>query len=124
MDYAMFESETIADHECSNCYEMAERLVTPAYFLLPKIDLSEACEGDIIEAVVDGGRGKTIICRVVIIDKDPFLRVVDSRDDPVCVKCYTHAVWPSLYPFLQGKPKQIKLDGWADPEWVEIEIGS
>jgi hypothetical protein len=105
---------------CGNCEEPTERLVVPAYMSIPELDLSDACEGDYIEWEEVGDKYKSwLTLKVYVIDGQPYVRMYDSPDEPVCVRCYNCAIWPSLYQYLQGKPEQIKLDGWVDPVWVE-----
>lgn len=106
--------------ECPNCEEEAVRLIEPALLRLP-IDMSGKCDGETVRWKEPGAFSLTSFI-VTIKNSEPLVHVWDANTEPMCHRCFNHAVWPDLYPYIANKPSQLILDGWHEPIWQESAV--
>jgi hypothetical protein len=104
--------------ECAYCGEESDRLFEPP--IIQPVNWSDVeIQGDDAWWICPKGayRGKDLY-DVICTDWGEFLRPYETPDEPICWLCYAGHTGPSLIDFCINAPKQVKFNGWHDPEWL------
>lgn len=110
--------------ECPNCYEEVDRVLEPPIVCIPRSFLPSFEDDDEqIDWHVPGQGypGKETFMVLRFDDESIFVRHWETSDQPICYRCWAGHVWPALQNYLDNKPKQLKLNGWKDPVWIESD---
>lgn len=109
--------------ECSCCGEEVPRLLDPPVVRIPRSQLPRFDEGD---AAVDWhAPGQafpgTDAYDVLRFDEMAvYAMPYECRDDwRLCYVCYVGHTIPAIVNYLDNKPRELKFNGWRQPEWIE-----